>query len=165
MSDVIIIGKRLVPRQEVALVEPYEPREDSRIQSPRNFLARIILTNRESILIEESAEAFAGHNGLRMIAADRTALNPSVRFRVETFQPDDDFKPSKAFKTRLKWSDFDGNEQSKLLVSEPEAVLAVTMAQASDEPAAKLPPASSARSSRPRRARPRPRSQQSPEQT
>jgi hypothetical protein len=42
---------------------------------------------------------------------------------VEIFTPTERFNPSKPYRTRLKWHDHEGNEQSRLLVTEPEAVI------------------------------------------
>ena len=51
-------------------------------------------------------------------------MNQAIVFRIETFEPSESFKPAKPFKTRLKWRDLAGAEQSKLLVTEPETVIA-----------------------------------------
>jgi len=40
------------------------------------------------------------------------------------FEPTESFKPSKPYQTRLKWDDLAGAEQSKLLVTAPETVIA-----------------------------------------
>ena len=56
----------------------------------------------------------------------------AVSFRVETFEPADGFTPSKAFAARVLWRDYDGNDQSKLLVAAPEKVLAVVVRGESD---------------------------------
>ncbi|RXG85693.1 hypothetical protein [Bradyrhizobium zhanjiangense] len=45
-------------------------------------------------------------------------------FRIETFEPTENFKPAKPYKTRLKWRDLTGGEQSKLLLTEAETVIA-----------------------------------------
>jgi hypothetical protein len=50
-----------------------------------------------------------------------------VRFRVETFEPSEGFQPPKPYQSRLKWRDQDGNEQSKLLLTKPETVIAVVL--------------------------------------
>jgi len=74
-----------------------------------------------------------------MLAADRVATNPAVHFRVESFLPVEGFTPARAYMTRLLWRDLDGNEQSKLLLSEPETVLAVTVQGRSDTSLARPP--------------------------
>jgi hypothetical protein len=50
-----------------------------------------------------------------------------VRFLVETFEPAEGFQPRKPYQSRLKWRDQDGNEQSKLLLTKPETVIAVVL--------------------------------------
>ena len=62
-----------------------------------------------------------------MLTIDRVATNPAIHFRVVSFLPAEGFKPSKAYATRLLWRDLDGNDQSKLPLSEPEMVLAIAV--------------------------------------
>jgi hypothetical protein len=62
-----------------------------------------------------------------MLDEDHIAVNPSVAFSVESFSPTDNSKPEKPYATRLKWRDLDGNEQSKLLLTQPETVIAVVL--------------------------------------
>ena len=107
------------------------------------------MVNRDSFLTEEPPQAFAEANGLRMLHMDRVATNPAIQFRVETFVPADGFAPAKAYATRLLWRDLDGNDQSKLLLSEPETVLAVAVRGGTD---AYAPPQDPAR--RPPRRKP-----------
>ena len=117
--------KRLVPQEHIAFVEPFEPKETSQIHFNRDFKARVVLIDRDSLLIEHTSEEFAVTHGLRRLPADSVALNSAVRFRVERFRPADGFRPTKAYATRLLWRDLDGNDQSKLLLTEPEEVLEV----------------------------------------
>ena len=62
-----------------------------------------------------------------MLAEDNIAANPAIPFRVESFEPSESFNPTKPYQTRLKWRDQDDNEQSKLLLSKPETVIAVVL--------------------------------------
>jgi hypothetical protein len=127
MSNVLTVGKRLIPRSHIAFVEMYAPAANTRVQTNRDFLGRVVMLNRDNILIEEHPEAFAKTNGFRMIADDKVAVNPAVHFRVETFLPAEGFTPAKAYMTRLLWRDLDGNDQSKLLLTEPETVLQIAV--------------------------------------
>lgn len=127
MANFITVGRRLIPREHIAFVEPYDPNANPKFQTSRDFKGRVVMVNRDSILTEEPPQAFAEANGFRMLQMDRVATNPAVQFRVETFVPADGFAPAKAFATRLLWRDLDGNDQSKLLLSEPETVLAVAV--------------------------------------
>src|SRR5712691_6172658 len=129
MSNVITIGKRLIPAEQIALVEPYDALANQRIQTDRDFLARVVLVNRESVLIEQASQAFAETNGFRWLALDEVGANPAVRFRVEKFEATKDFRPSKPYAARLLWRDLEGDQQSKLLLTEPETVLATLMAE------------------------------------
>jgi hypothetical protein len=55
------------------------------------------------------------------------ATNPAITFRVASFTPSDDFKPAKPFQTRITWRDPNGASQSKLLLTKPEAVIAIAL--------------------------------------
>ncbi|MCP1913349.1 hypothetical protein J2R96_005829 [Bradyrhizobium elkanii] len=114
MSNVIKIGKRLVPLHEIVLVEAYQPKPNSDIQSQRAFQARVVFLNRDSMLVEETQSAFAEAHGFRGLPDDPVALNGAIRFRIETFEPAEDFAPARPFTTRLRWLDADGGDQSKL---------------------------------------------------
>jgi hypothetical protein len=127
MSTFVTVGRRLIPREHIAFVEPYDPSANPKIQTSRDFLARVMLVNRDSILIEETPEAFAKANEFRMLAEDNVAVNPAVHFQVETFEPTEGFNPTKPYASRLRWRDLDGNDQSKLLLSKAETVLAVAV--------------------------------------
>jgi hypothetical protein len=127
MSNFVLIGKRLIPREHVALVEPFSLEANPRLRTERDFKARVVLINRDSILNEETPEALAKEHGFRMLPADNVATNPAVSFRVETFAPAEGFKPAKPYVTRLLWRDLDGNDQSKLLLTDPETVLAIAV--------------------------------------
>lgn len=136
MSNFIIVGKRLIPREHIAFVEPFDANANPRFQTTRDFQGRAVMVNRDSILLEERPEAFAEVNGFRMLPFDRVATNPAVHFRVEQFLPAEGFVPAKAFATRLLWRDLDGNDQSKLLLSEPETVLTIAVTGQAPAPAA-----------------------------
>src|ERR1700742_2754022 len=104
MSNFITVGKRLIPIRDIVLVEPYEPREDAPITTEKNFRGRIVLIDRDSVLIEETPQAFSESHGLSLIEKDSSAINPTAaRFRVEIFEPSHGFTPTKAYRTRLKW--------------------------------------------------------------
>ena len=154
-------GKRLLPLEHIALFEPYEPAEHTRIQSQRPFKTRIVLIDRDSVLSEELLSELAERHGFRMLMGDGVATNPSVHFNVEAFEPRDGFTPRKSYRSRLLWRDHEGEPQSKLLVTEPEKVLAVAVrGDVEAAPAASAPatstPAKSARGNRRRAASPVP---------
>lgn len=127
MTTTVTVGKRLIPLDHIALVEPFDPALHPGMRTDRPFKARVVLIDRQSVLTEETSAAFAEAQGFRMLAEEGVATNPAIRFGVETFAPAEGFEPSKPFRTRLLWRDGDGNTQSKLLLSAPEAVLAVAV--------------------------------------
>jgi hypothetical protein len=153
MQDVITIGKRLVPVEQIALVEPFDPASNPEFKPQKDFKARLVLLNRDIVLAEVTPQEFAEVHGFRLLAEDNIAVNQAIAFRVETFTPTENFKPGKPFLTRLKWRDLDGNEQSKLLLTEPEAVIAFVMRGGAESgPIRKSPPRRPARSRAPRRS-------------
>lgn len=127
MANFVTIGRRLIPTNHIAFVEPFDPNANPDFQTSREFKARLILINRDSLLTEQTPHAFAEANGLRMLPADRLAINPSIPFHVETFAPSAAFTPTKPFASRLLWRDPDGREHSRLLLSDPETVLSVAV--------------------------------------
>jgi hypothetical protein len=121
---VITIGKRLVPAAQIAFVEPFDPSSNPEFKPEKDYKARVVLLNREMVLTEQTPQEFASAHDLHLLAEDGVAINRAVSFKVETFEPTENFKPSRDYKTRLKWRDLADNEQSKLLVTAPETVIA-----------------------------------------
>ena len=121
---VVTIGKRLVPVEQVAFVEPFDPAANPEFKPEKAFKARLVLLNRDVVLTEQTPQEFAAEHELHLFAEDGVAVNREIAFRVETFEPTESFKPAKPYKTRLKWKDLAGGEQSKLLLTVPETVIA-----------------------------------------
>ncbi|MCP3460604.1 hypothetical protein [Bradyrhizobium sp. CCGUVB23] len=121
---VVTIGKRLVPVEQVAFVEPFDPSANSEFKPENDFKARLVLLNRDVVLTEQTPQEFATEHELHLFAEDSVAVNREIAFRVETFEPTEKFNRAKPYKTRLKWRDFSGGEQSKLLLTPPETVIA-----------------------------------------
>jgi hypothetical protein len=149
MSNLIRVGKRFIPVEHVALVEPYVPTPASPLRTSREFKSRIVLLNRDSVLSESAPEEIAEKHAFRVLPSDAVATNPAIRFGVEAFEPAENFTPSKNFMTRLSWHDLDGNSQSKLLLTAPEVALAIAVRGERPEGAAEA----KAESERPRRKR------------
>lgn len=127
MSKTVTFGRRLVPVEQIALIEPFDPSANPRMQSERPFKARVVLLNRDSILTEEPPPVFAEANGFRSLAEDGVFTNPEIHFRVEVFHPVGDFMPTKPYLSRIVWRDLGGNTQSKLLLTKAEDVLAIAV--------------------------------------
>ena len=136
MTNTVTIGKRLIPLDHIALVEPFDPAAYPGMKTDKAFKARVVLIDRASVLAEETPEGFAEAHRFRMLADENVATNPAIHFSVETFEPAEGFKPTKPFQTRLLWRDLDGNTQSKLLLSPPDVVLASAVTGAGEAPAA-----------------------------
>ncbi|WP_159005707.1 hypothetical protein [Bradyrhizobium sp. S69] len=135
MTATITVGRRLVPIEHIALLEPFDPINQSRMQSDRPFQTRILLLNRDSILSEEPLDALTTQCRFRAAKEDGIATNPSVLFSVEAFEPAGEFKPTKAYRTRLLWRDQTGYAQSKLLLMTPEDALAIIVRGTEASPA------------------------------
>jgi hypothetical protein len=139
-TTTLTIGKRLLPLEHIALFEPYAPAEHSRMQSERPFKTRIVLIDRDSVLSEEPLGILAERHAFRVLTGDDVATNPAIHFKVEAFEPREGFTPRKSYRSRLLWRDHDGEPQSKLLVTEPEKVLAVAVRGEPPGPVAETDP-------------------------
>lgn len=127
MSDTIRVGKRLVPAEHIALLEPFVPSAQSPINSDKPFQTRIVLLDRESVLSEDAMDPLAESLSMKVIASERVAISRKLRFTIEGFAPSEGFKPTKDYKSRLVWRDLDGQPQSKLMLSEPDLLLAIAV--------------------------------------
>ncbi len=127
MSNLMQIGRRILPIEHVALIESYIQQPEAPLRTSREFKSRIVLLNRDSVLSEVPPEEIAEQYAFRMLPADGVATNPTIHFGVEQFEPAAGFTPSKDYLTRTSWHDWDGNVQSKLLLTPPETTLAVAV--------------------------------------
>ena len=127
LMTTVTFGRRLVPLEQIALIEPFDPSTNPRMQSERPFKARIVLLNRDSILSEDLPETLAEAYRFRAMTEDGVFTNSEVHFSVEVFHPVSGFQPEKPYQSRLVWRDLDGNTQSKLLLTRPEEALAVAV--------------------------------------
>lgn len=123
--NIITVGKRLVPAEQIACVEIFDPAANPDFTPGKDFKGRLLLVNRERVLTEQTPEQFAEEWKFRFLQDDCVALNPWVTYRVESFSPTDRFTPTKPYQTRLKWRDLDGTDNSKLLLTDPAKVLKV----------------------------------------
>ena len=101
--QVITIGKRLVPAEQIAFVEAFDPTSNSEFKPEKDFKERVLLLNREIVLTEQTPQEFAAQHDLHLFAEDNVAVNRTIRFKIEIFEPTENFKPSKPYLTRLKW--------------------------------------------------------------
>jgi hypothetical protein len=132
---VVTIGKRVVPVEQIAFIEPFDPAANPEFKPEKDFKGRVVLLDRDVVLTEQTPRAFAEANELLLFAQDDVAVSRSIIFKIETFEPSEGFNPSKPYKTRLKWSDATGADQSKLLLTEPETVIAEILQAKVEAPA------------------------------
>jgi hypothetical protein len=79
------------------------------------------------VLAETEVALFTEQYGFRLLHEDGVATNPDLHLSVEAFAPSKGFQPSKPYRSRLAWRDFDGNTQSRLLLSSPKNVVALAV--------------------------------------
>jgi hypothetical protein len=132
---VITIGKRLVSSEQVAFVERFDPSSNPEFKPEKDFKGRVVLLNREIVLTEQTPQEFATAHDLHLFTEDSVAVNRAIRFKIELFEPTESFAPSKPYRTRLKWRDLSGGEQSKLLITAPETVIAEILKAKTETPA------------------------------
>lgn len=125
MDNVVRVSKHLIPVERIALVEPFVASSGEPLKTTKTFKTRIVLRDRISVLSEEAPDALAKTHNFRWIEADGIGVNPLLTFRVELFAPTESFKPSKQFLSRMAWNDEEGNTQSKLMLTAPDALLAL----------------------------------------
>lgn len=113
----------------------FELAPDADFKPEKPFKARVVLLDRDTVLTEATPQEFADAHGFRMLAEDSVATNPAVSFRVESFETTEGFNPAKPYQTRLMWRDPTGKNQSKLLLTRPETVIAVALRGESSEAA------------------------------
>jgi hypothetical protein len=99
-----------------------------------------VLLNREVVLTEQIPQEFASAHELHLFTEDGVAVYRALQFKIETFEPTEDFKPTKPYQTRLKWRDLAGDEQSKLLMTAPETVIAEILNAKVEAPAMTMRP-------------------------
>src|SRR4029077_17965943 len=95
MTNTVTIGKRLIPLDHIALVEPFDPSAHPGMKTDKAFKARVVLIDRQSVLTEEASAVFAEGNGFRMLGEEGVAPTPPILFAVETFEPAKGFEPTK----------------------------------------------------------------------
>jgi hypothetical protein len=101
MQSVITIGRELVPVEQIAYVEPFEPPANGQFKPDKPYTRRVVLLNRETVLTETAPQEFAEAHGFRLLPEDNVATNPAIAFRVESFAPTDGFNPAKPYETAL----------------------------------------------------------------
>ena len=111
----------MVPVEQIAYVEPFEPPANGQFIPDKPYF------NRETVLTETAPQEFAEAHGFRLLPEDNVATNPLITFRVASFVPTQDFNPAKPYQTKLTWRAPDGNSHSKLLLTKPETVIAIAL--------------------------------------
>lgn len=127
MENVIQAGRKFIPIEEIVFVEPFDAATSPDLKSDKQFLSRITLLNRETVLCEDDLESLTTTHNFRLLAEDQIAWNPMIRLSVETFEPTDAFRPSQPYLSRLVWQDSRGDKQSRLCLTPPDIVIATVV--------------------------------------
>lgn len=125
MSEILKIGRRLVPLKQIAYVETFDPESNPEFKPEKPFKARVVMRDFDNVLTELDPDEFVRSHGFSWLSGDRLALNASATFGVEIFTPSEKFTPDRPFTTRLKWRDGEGTARSKLLLTAPDDVVEV----------------------------------------
>jgi hypothetical protein len=107
-NGLITIRETTVARDNVILVEPFDPARSSGIPDPGRFAGRALFRDGTSMLTEQTPQQFATDNGFRYLGKpDHVATNPDITFRVQPFhlvearKKNPEFKPERDFASRL----------------------------------------------------------------
>lgn len=152
-NGLITIRDTSVAKDNVILVEPFDPARSSGIPDPQRFAGRAVFRDGSSMLTEQTPQQFAAENGFRYLGKpDHVATNPDVTFRVQAFhlvearKKNPEFKPERDFASRLIWGRGGPNE-SKLLQNDRATVEAAVLLGQQDrsDPAPGKAPAAQAK--------------------
>jgi hypothetical protein len=91
----ITIGKRLLLAEQIAFVETFNPSSNPEFKTEKDFKGRVVLLNRETVLTEQTPQEFAAEHKLHFFIEDGVAVNPTIRFKIESFEPTESFTPKK----------------------------------------------------------------------
>jgi hypothetical protein len=132
-NGLITIRETSVARDNVILVEPFDPARASGIPDPQRFAGRVLFRDGTSMLSDKTPAQFAADNGFRYLGKpDHVATNPDITFRVQAFnvtvarKKNPEFKPDRDYASRLIWGRGGPNE-SKLLQNDRATVEAAVL--------------------------------------
>jgi hypothetical protein len=80
------LGNELVPAEQVAFVEPFDPSANPEFKPEKDFKGRVVLLNREVVLTEQTPQEFATAHDLHLFAEDGVAVNRTIPFKTEMFE-------------------------------------------------------------------------------
>jgi hypothetical protein len=83
MQNVITIGRDLIPVEQIAYVEPFEPPANGQFRPDQPYKGRVVLLNRETVLTEIPPPDFAEAHGFRLLREDNVAPIPWSSFGSE----------------------------------------------------------------------------------
>jgi hypothetical protein len=99
-QNIIAIGRKRFPIEEIALVEPFEPpaEQPPRFTSDKNFKARVVLIDRYNVLTEDTVEfprptSFAGCRTTMSRPTRRCGFGSRPSSRRRVFSPANPISP------------------------------------------------------------------------
>jgi hypothetical protein len=132
-NSIITIRDSMIARDNIVLIEPFDPAKGSGISNPERFAGRLLFRDGNSMLTEQTPAAFAAEHGFRFLGKpDHIATNPDITFKVQKFDlvqaqsKNPEFQPERSFATRLSWGK-GGPGESRLLQNDPPTVAAVVL--------------------------------------
>jgi hypothetical protein len=78
---VITIGKRLVPAEQVAFVEPFDPSSNPEFKPEKDFKGRVVLLNREVVLTGQTPQEFAAEHDVTRLSVFPGGTAPGIDVR------------------------------------------------------------------------------------
>ena len=132
MTTTITLAGRVLRRDQIALVEAFDPAA-SKLENAAGSQARVILSNGRNFLIPQTPAEFAEANGFRHLQQDNLALNPGFDFRVRTYnRAEGQSSNARAeYQTEISWGE-GLSRQWKNLKTDPDAVAAAVFSGKTD---------------------------------
>jgi hypothetical protein len=72
-QNIIIIEREHVPVEQIAYIEPFETPANGQFKPEKAYKGRVVLINRETVLTEDTPQAFAEANEFRLLPEDNVA--------------------------------------------------------------------------------------------
>jgi hypothetical protein len=95
MQNVITIGRELVPVEQIAYFESFEPPANGQFKPDKPYKGRVVLLNRETVLTETAPQEFAETNGFRLLPRTTSPPIPRSRFGSRVLRrPTTSIRPS-----------------------------------------------------------------------
>src|SRR5260370_42226970 len=107
MQNVITIGPELIPVEQIAYIEPFEPSGNGQFKPDKPYKGLVVLLNRETVLAETTPAEFAETNGFHLLPARGRLNRPMLSCEdYITFLVGPNMQQIERARRRLKLRDF-----------------------------------------------------------